>query len=265
MFVLCVTSLSSRSVAGAPYTFEGLANGTLAGQDNWTDFSGGPTNHSVTTVVPSHLGSPTKVVTGSDQTIRENDGSYSFAPHSASNTMAMIQFDLRPSTGDTDTFALGNIVVGQTSRLGPQFGIWGGLNSFMIRGAVEGTITLAALTGTDSLSDWYRLQLVVDFTANGGNGAGSLYVQNLTDGELSLRPAPVLSNVNLQILNMANDSEDPATWDTMYIRSLTGGALFDNLDPNFTPPVPEPSTLGLVVLGGIGMVVKSRRRRRDAA
>ena len=74
---------------------------------------------------------------------RINDGSYSFIPHSATDTAALIEFDVKSDGGDTAVFALGRALapLGHP-RLGPQFGVYGGLNAFMIRGASEGAITV---------------------------------------------------------------------------------------------------------------------------
>lgn len=254
--------------AALTYTFDSLSTGTLSGQDGWTDFFADVTNHTVTSVVPSHLGSPTNVVTGFDQTARTNDGNYSYAPLSPTDTAAIIQFDVNSMAGgDTAVFALGRDLATidgtRHSRLGPQFGIYN--NSFMIRGAVEGAITTALLSGTDSTSDWYRMQLVVDFTANGGNGAGSVFVKNLTDGEASYRAIAGLSNINLQILNMEAVSENVSTWNSLYLRSSGTQTMFDNLQPSPLPPpppAPEPSSLLLLGLGA--MVLAKRGRGRVA-
>jgi hypothetical protein len=127
----------------------------------------------------------------------------------------------------------------------------------MIRGATENAITTAALTGTDSLSDWYRLRLVIDFTDLGGDGSGSLYVMNLTDGETDFRITPVLSSINLEINAMEAASQDPATWNSLYVRGGSPSQI-DNLDPNFVPPVPEPATI--VLLAGLIPLVAARRR-----
>ena len=270
LFVVASFALVASSAAlsqAASYTFESLTAGTLAGQDAWVDFGGAGSNHSVTTVAPAHVGGSTKVATGFDQSVRVNDGNFSYNPHSATDTAALMEFDVRAGSGDTAVMALGRDLAFSThSQLGPQFGIWGGLNTFMIRGAVEGGISQAALTGTDSVNDWYRLRMVVDFTANSGNGAGSLYVRNLTDGETDFRLAPVLSNINLQILNMETASENPGSWNSMYLRSAEAGTLFDDLNPNafVAPPlVPEPSTCVLVSLG-LTVLLTSRRRARLA-
>jgi hypothetical protein len=252
--------------AALTYTFDSLTTGTLHGQDGWADFITAGNNHTVTSVVPSHLGFATNVVTGFDQSARTNDGNYSYAPLSPLDTAAIIQFDVNSMAGgDTAVFALGRdlatIDVGRHSRLGPQFGLFG--NAFMIRGAVEGAITTTPLSGTDSSSDWYRMQLVVDFTANGGNGAGSVFLKNLTDGEASVRAIAGLSNINLQILNMEAASEVASTWNSLYLRSSGTQTLFDNLQPSPLPPpppAPEPSSLLLLGLGALVLAKRGRGR-----
>lgn len=226
--------VTGTAVEGAiTYNFENLTAGSaLVGQDNWIHFAGG-TGHQVILDTPSHLGGQqTKVVTGFEQSARTNNASFSFATYGPSDSLLVMEFDVLPSTDDTATFALGkDLAPGGHGRLGPQLGIWvySG-QGFIIRGAKEGTIYAASLGPNDASTDWYRVRLVANAAANGGNGAGTLLIKNLSDGETTWRQ--VLTDRNLQLLNMDSGAQHPSTWNSLYIRSGGAGTKFDNLVAN---------------------------------
>ncbi|HOM16423.1 MAG TPA: PEP-CTERM sorting domain-containing protein [Thermoguttaceae bacterium] len=218
--------------AGITYNFENLSTGALVGQDNWIHFAGG-TGHQVILDTPSHLGGQqTNVVTGFEQSARTNNANFSFNTYGPYDSLVVMEFDVLPSTDDTATFALGkDLAAGTTGRLGPQLGIWvySGYG-FIIRGAKQGTIYPASLGPNDESTDWYRVRLVANVAANGGNGAGTLLVKNLTDGETTWRQ--VLTDKNLELLTMDSGAQHPSTWNSLYIRSGGAGTKFDNLVAN---------------------------------
>jgi hypothetical protein len=257
---LTLMLLTARAAHGAAmvYTFDapGITGGgaALTGQDNWADFNGVATV-TVDTVTTPYAASTN--VAGSDgYWYRVNNGNFSFAPLTASDTDTVLEYDLQAHVNNgTDTvFALGNpSAASDYGRIGPSFGFFQG--QFIIRQANFSTITAAALGAGDTNTEWYRLQLHIDFTSFAGAGSGTLMVKNLSDGEASFRT--VLSGVNLGITGMTADSRDPATWDTLFIH--VGVGKMDNLSPNANVVVPEPASLGLLVVGGALLLGKRRK------
>ena len=77
--------------------------------------------------------------------------------------------------------------------------------------------------------DWVRLRLVMDFTANGGQGAGDLYYQNLTAGDSALQPVAGLQNINLGLNSVGTDATNPARWNAMWTNMWGEGNQLDNI------------------------------------
>ena len=130
---------------------------------------------------------------------RRNDANWSFTPFAGTETNATMQFDLTlPSApffpgGNGVKFGLGRYTSDDITvagdQWGPVFGIenLNGGQRFYVRAAgVEKTVSHADPTAgaeytssflantVGSAGDWFQLQLVMDFTANSGSGAGTL-------------------------------------------------------------------------------------------
>ena len=87
----------------------------------------------------------------------------------------------------------------------------------------------------NSGNDWYRLQLRLDFTAGDGEGIGSLYFKNLTDGDTTFHTVSGMINRPLGLSRMHPDAR-PANWNAMWLHLLSNGNSVpsaDNLIPNF--------------------------------
>lgn len=263
---LAVTTRIHAAPINATYTAEGLTVGSSIispQQDNWIVYSG--TGDAIAqTVTHPENGSTTVLKQSSGiQMSRISDGNFSFNPHTASNTAATLIFDAHYVAASDLVFGLGDdLGVNTNNRLGPVFGFSG--NNYFLRQAVFGSNVNVARPAGDDLGDWYQLKLVIDFTAFGGAGSGDMFVRNMTDGELAFRPTPIFNDFNLGITSMSGISQDPATWNTLYVRLGLGNEA-DNLNPNFTvvpPPLaPEPSAVWLVACGGLGMLRFTRRNQ----
>jgi hypothetical protein len=117
-------------------------------------------------------------------------------------------------------------------EIGPSFGVYD--RNFRIQQAVLGAVTNVAFGSGNSGSDWYRLQLRLDFAAGDGEGTGSLYFLNLTDGDTVFQTLPGLTNQPLGLSRLHSDAR-PAQWNAMWLHLLSGGGNVpsaDNLIPN---------------------------------
>jgi len=229
---VCVAGVA----CGQTYDFETLPAGLpLLGQDGWVGWVGQSNAPTVTTQRLSYalkretFASGGGTGTGSGMAARVNDARFKFPPHEPANRCAAIQFDVRPSGGDA-MFALGSrLTTIAEDRVGPQFGF---LGRFLLRGAAFGKLHYANLEPEDGKSDWYRLRLQMDFTADDGDGRGAMYVMNLSRGERSFRVQPVLKDVPLELKRMEMGSGNPATWDSLFIWGAANDCHIDNLMPH---------------------------------
>jgi hypothetical protein len=241
VIVMCVLIVVGSGGAGAgEITFEDLQDGPLAGQGAWKDYDAEPSLLALKTVTPAHSGQLTRVLAsaaGNDFVSLRGEATLGIGQDAR-----IIQVDVCPGRSVIVEISVGHDLDvmpakgGGDARRGPSLGFSGA--KFIVRPANPNNMLSADLAATDGRDDWYRLQLVIDFAANGGSGAGTLQVRNLTDDEKSFRT--VLSGVDLQMkARMSPVSRDPAKWNAWLVRVNGAGAMVDNLSV-VTPPQPEP-------------------------
>ena len=254
----CGTALAASAlttVSGAAdevYDFESL--GTLQfidGKDNWVDQPG--QGQAVVDVDDTAINGTkivrhfkTVVFDQSAYITRVNDAIFGFEPFTGNETSAVIQFDC---TGDhIATFALGfdrngdGMLLAADGELGPAFGTDD--RRFVVQQANLGSIAGVDFPSGDSKDDWYRIRLHVDFTANGGDGAGSLSYLNLTDGESVYQPVDGLQDVNLNLTSLHPDAA-PSAWNAMWLHLRSGGSNVpraDHLVPHVAITLPADVT-----------------------
>ena len=231
------------------YNFESLSPGALSGQDNWTNSGASPfivTTGSGfdTTQVIGTSGSP-----GSNYATRVNNGGFSFGSL-VGVTSLTLGFDTRYVTGGNggiNNQSLFYLDDGATTG-SAFFGLNG--NGLVINGSGP------VLPGTLGFDDWFSLRLVMDLTANSGDGSGSLYYKNLTDGDSGYTAVSGLQNIDLNLYPL----QDPTLWNRMVLRTgFYEGNKIDNLFIE-TSAVPEPSRALLAALGIVGLILRRRRR-----
>ncbi len=236
---LGLASLSAHAIE--VYTFEALTpSSEIDGQDLWMDQIG----QGRAGVLLDESGNGTKVVYYHKTALfvepafltRTNDASFDFVSFSGSETNAILQFD---ATGEhVAMFALGRdlnsdgVLKITQGEIGPAFGVYA--HNFRIQEADQGVASDAAFESGNSGNDWYRIQLHVDFTAANGEGTGSLYYRNLSDGDTDFQAVAGLQDRPLGLSRLQPEAR-PAGWNAMWLVLLQEGfnaPRADNLVPN---------------------------------
>lgn len=259
------------------YSLEWLTvNEFMDGQDQWEAQPG--SGHGV--VVMDVSGNGTKVVRH-DKTVvfdqpalltRVNDANFDFVPFSGLETNAIIQFE---ATGEhVAMFALGcdrngdGLLTSAEGEIGPAFGVVE--RKFRIQEANLGTVSDDGFNegGGDANSgnDWYRIQLRLNFRAADGEGIGSLYFMNLTDGDTAFHTVSGVRNRPLG-LSRLHPHARPDRWNGLWLQLLTNGNSVpsaDNLVPNLngiriTQIVREGTDVVLHWRGGAGLYQVQQR------
>lgn len=271
----------STSEAVEVYTFESLTiNNFINGQDHWKDQLG----QGDAVISLDATGNDTKVVRHFKTVVfdqvayltRTNDPSFNFVYFTGSESNAVIQFEA--SGEHVAMFALGcdrngdGLLLSTDGELGPAFGIYD--RNFRIQEANLGTAYDDGFNqgGGDGNSgnDWYRLQLRLDFTADGGEGLGSLYFMNLTDHDTSFHIVSGMRDRPLGLGSLHPDAR-PEHWNAMWLQLLSNGNSVpsaDNLVPNLngiliTEIVPNATEVAIQWRGGAGPYQVQRRESLD--
>ncbi len=216
-FVGATTPTIVASLATPVYTFT-LSDGLLNGRDNWTNH---PANNANVQVVGGRI---IGGGAGVSRAVRVNNASFSLAPFAATQTSAVFQVEMTmPASVPTNNKGVAAGL--RTNSADPvqsafELGIFfnTGLPAYFnlnlpVVGNVEAPVPAGVVAG-----DNLEVQLRIDFTANGGDGAGSVYFRNLTQGATGFSAVPGLQNLNLHRQGLSAANRDPATWNTMSVR-----------------------------------------------
>jgi len=284
LLALAAAGLFAPQMFGAvvTYDFEGLTagalavNGTVGGvgnQDRWYTYASQPS-----TVVATGTGiDTTKVATNvtfstSSYGIR-NFGATPF--YSGTETSAEFHVDFRLGAGSTAgyfsllgngnaTYAFGG---SQTTAIGVRMTIATATNGTSVDfglayGGTAGStatqnVTFASMGGA-SIGDWIQLKMVMDFTANTNDGAGTLWYKDLTLGQTSFTQLTTIGTRNLG-LTTETAGFRAANWNQVFMRVGTGaGGAFPAVDN--IAMVPEPATWALLAFSLTSVMVLRRRR-----
>lgn len=237
----------SAACAQFSYDFNAL-NGSdtfpftaLDGQDNWTAETFNANNDCGVTATMSHDG--TKCLWfqeagpgyGCDAS-RISAGT--FTPFATLGTNAMFEVDIKVGwwggsfgmAHDTngDTLIRGN----QPGERGVRFAIGGNSGAqFRLYSADQTFVQVPlASAGQAGSGDWLRVRVIMDLPALGGTGLGSVFVKNLTNGDLTFSAVSGLLDIPLALDLGATDASNPLLWDAVWLHFEGATYALDNLN-----------------------------------
>ncbi|MEM7248053.1 MAG: hypothetical protein AAF533_22160 [Acidobacteriota bacterium] len=200
-----------------------------------------------------------------------NDAALAIPDFLGSETDAYLQADLtlgfwgnrlalahdRNGNGRSRSYEVGEI--GPSIEIGGNPAIGVGLRD------ADGVRTMVPLaTLTDSGGEWLRLRLLMDVTANGGQGVGSLYFQDLERGDPDLQLVPGLENIDLRLDPGADDARNPQHWDGLWLHHEGHTNETDNIvvERFLVPsPIPLPSWLRVALAALLAVLAVGMLRR----
>jgi hypothetical protein len=236
LFVLAFVGISFCSNLNAnevkTYDFNSLSNGNLAGQDNWVLFGPGWTQPIISDDGPD--GSKSLFSTASGSSLRYisriNDGNFSITDFSGDETQAIFQFDVRHSAWTTDV-GLGyddnsNNQI-ESSECGIRIRMRNDGNFLGIYLA-DGSFAESTIPSwPPNPAIWYTIRVVMDFTANSGTGAASVYYKEY--GTTSYIQMPGLQNIDMKLNKTLPNHYDPDFWNAIHFYYDSDGNLHDNV------------------------------------
>lgn len=234
--VCTAIALASTLGAQSSYDFEALSGSDthpyqlLDGQDNWTEETYNAGNRCGVTATLSYNGTKSLRFQevgpgfGCDAS-RINDARWSFPSFSGTETAANFEADMRVgywggSFGLAyDASGDGTIRGNQPGERGVRFLVGSNPNVGLRFYAADQTVTQVPLASSRPINGghWIRVRVVMDLTANGGAGAGSLFVRNITTGEPDFTAVPGLQNLPLALNSSAVDATNPTLWNAVWL------------------------------------------------
>ncbi len=99
---------------------------------------------------------------------------------------------------------------------------------------LTGQITVTTADGSTSnapngasAGDWLNFRWEIDFTANAGQGSGTLFFRNVTEGQTQWQTDSSLTDINLGLSTVATDKTNPANWNGVFLHMEGAGNGFD--------------------------------------
>lgn len=282
--VLAIAALAPPSYAAPIYTFENLAaGGNLIGQDNWVHANTLATSSPEFKVLLGTGSDTSKVATAlvpqNAQAARQNNGNFSIPTFTGAETV-YLEADFEVGTGlaafgliqapggasfsaASPWMALTSTTSGNPAVTTHQFNF---RPSFVPGGGAQTTIQMATAAPEIQTNDWVRLRMELDLTGQSGNGSANMFYKDLTLGQTSFTPIAGMQGLNAGIL--ANSAANKYFWDSLFLRAaITDGTnSIDNLEVGvISLGVPEPATMGLLMVALFGVVALPRRKNGSAS
>lgn len=234
LLILAGLALVTCAAFAQTYDFDHLSPGPISHQDGWMAGGGA--------VEPAAAGGAGLALRG--DTWRNNDAAFRFPHWSSTTTNATLGFDFCVVSNAGPRYARLQLAERDEGFAGA------GTIGLAFDATVNGLLVLRAdgsgYAGAVNLPSgtnghWYRVEMRVDFAANAGNGAASVFVRDLTAGAPDFAPVAALQQVGLLL---QSEGVAPALFDQIIAQSV--GAQLDNL--SFAPERPwfgetfEPAT-----------------------
>ncbi|MEI8203677.1 MAG: peptide-N-glycosidase F-related protein [Bacteroidota bacterium] len=258
LIMLCATKLNAQMIEHI-YDFNNLTIGNLNGQDNWTTVINSNTSVTFDLVVGFNQGTGP---TTPDNTLgifyNNSGGNYgrtasrlttpAFPFNFAIGGIMEIEADIYTAWWGTffgfgyDANNNGIIVPGIEQQVAFESATDGGIGIYLSQQNTNNTVFMKP-DGTkihivyDSISGWNKWKMFIDFDANGGAGAISLYAKKPGGNWIGI---PTVQSLNLGLTPGSNDRKDPVKWTKVFVQALGGYSAFDNL------VIRQPNTGGLL-------------------
>ncbi|MCA8976068.1 MAG: hypothetical protein KDC98_15200 [Planctomycetes bacterium] len=215
----------------------------LDGQDNWSEQTFNAPNRCGVTATLSHDGTHSLQFQevgpsyGCDAS-RINDANWFYPPFTGGEVSASFQVDMRVGYWG-GTFGLAHDTNGdttirgiQTGELGVRFYVGTQANAQLRLYAADQTFVRVPLANAGSIAggNWIRVRVVMDLTAGGGTGLGSVFVQNLTRGDAGFTAVTGLQDIPLALDLLAADATNPLLWDAVWLHFEGATYGLDNID-----------------------------------
>lgn len=224
------------------YDFESLAFANITGQDGWNKLA------TYDGVVTAGTGVNTSKVlkSGTANNVaypyRGNDASYAMHTYQGNETGAVYQCDFMYSS----TYSGGGLTIEATNSAGTVYAGPGFGSSYTLFNAIGKSCSIPS--GCDS-GDWIRFRLVIDFTAANGQGSGTLFYRNLTDGAPGFTAVLVQTNMGI-LTSMSANGCPPPTWKRARFRFDYDLFRADNIQAGEADlQLAASASAGLVTLG----------------
>lgn len=214
------------------YDFNALSTGVIHGQDNWVRFGPGWTNPIIVTSGPDGSNCLFSTAGGNSQSYasRINDANFSITSFSGDETSAFFQIDVLHAAWTSE------VGIGYDDNSNSQVelnecGIRLNFNNFgdyiRLYVADNSYTQQSAPTWPPNATLWYTIRVVIDFTANAGQGSASVYMKEY--GTNSFAAIAGLQNVNMKLNTTLSNHFNPSFWNAIHFHYDSDGNYHDNL------------------------------------
>lgn len=130
-----------------------------------------------------------------------------------------------------DTDGSGGIRGSQPGERGVRFTIGTQANvQFRLVAADQSFVQVPVANAGIAGGDWVSVRVVMDFTAGGGTGIGTVWCRNISAGATDFSQVPGLDAIPLGLDLMATDARNPSRWDAVWLHFEGATYGLDNIE-----------------------------------